>query len=523
MRRRVLPPEVWVLLRQPMVLIAAVVAMGCGLLGPLAVKWLLDEAIPAQGWAMLYALAAVVALAIAIAAASRALSGLVAARVATGLATKVGEAALTGLAETSGVSVAFGAGAPAGTLLAAALEAWGSVASTLLFGAAALGGAVAALLVVGFDSAGLLALACVAVAGAVLVAVSRGQREAIREIQERGIGAQATSAGEVADLVGALATLKTMPTGSHDLGQGSFARANRLALLSAEVSARWNALRAAIKTTAGLGALLILWILGGRGPGGLAAGAGAAWAALAALDGLLDAQVALEAYWPVRALLEVLVDAPRAWKGGGLDPGPLRSLEVRDLWFRYGPDTPWVLEGVNLLIQQGSLIRLQWPSGAGKSTLLRILAGVLTPDRGEVLVNGVPIQQLDLLAFRRRLGVLPQEQGFLSGTIFEALRPALLEQELEAEAWELLDRVGAGELVRSLPLGLHTRLVQGGAALSGGECRRLALARALHSRAELMLLDEPLAGLGETSEWLMKVVTTCGAMALIIDHESDME
>jgi len=202
----------------------------------------------------------------------------------------------------------------------------------------------------------------------------------------------------------------------------------------------------------------------------------------------------------------------------------VESVDLRGIWFRYHPEQPWVLEGVDLSLRQGKPVILHWPSGKGKSTLLRVLLGAEQPQLGQTLVNGIPVSDLNIQSFRNRCGVVTQGAEFVSGRILELLAPALhsvTPTEQLDEAWFMLDRVDAADFVRGLPLGLHTQLIQGGSSLSGGQLRRLALARALHNK-DLLVLDEPLAGLGEDTEWLLKRIDS-QALAIICNHEPDLE
>ncbi|MER5171559.1 ABC transporter ATP-binding protein/permease [Thioclava kandeliae] len=141
-------------------------------------------------------------------------------------------------------------------------------------------------------------------------------------------------------------------------------------------------------------------------------------------------------------------------------------------------------------VDAGESIALVGPSGAGKTTLLRLLAGGLTPEAGYVRVGGQPLVPETADAWRARLGWMPQAPHFLSGTLRESL---MLPEG--ADPWPALAQAGVAQVVRALPEGLETPLGETGGGLSGGEARRIMLARALARRPDLLLADEPTADL----------------------------
>ena len=245
-----------------------------------------------------------------------------------------------------------------------------------------------------------------------------------------------------------------------------------------------------------------------------------ALAALTTLLGLAESLAAVVFSLPeVEASLGRLVGDEEAAPDlqGHVLAGPIESITFEDVWFRYSPDAPWVLKGISLRISSSEPVQISWPSGGGKTTLVRLLCGLIEPEVGRILVNGIPLATLDKSAYRARIGVLTQGAEFLSGSVWEMLAPALPMDAKPEDAWALLACVEADAFVRSLPLQLHTTLLQGGAAFSGGQTRRLALARALAPDRELVILDEPLAGLGESTDWLMMRVGS--RPVLVCSHE----
>jgi ATP-binding cassette subfamily B protein len=185
------------------------------------------------------------------------------------------------------------------------------------------------------------------------------------------------------------------------------------------------------------------------------------------------------------------------------------TIELRDVWFRYAEDGPWVLRGVSLTIPAGAAVGLVGVNGAGKSTLVKLLCRFYDPQRGSITWNGVDVRELDVSSLRARIGVVFQE--------FMAYDLTAAENIGIGQARELDNRariVAAAETARiadtinALPDGFDTVLSRThadeertGVTLSGGQWQRVALARCLmRADAELMILDEPTSGLDAEGE-----------------------
>lgn len=165
------------------------------------------------------------------------------------------------------------------------------------------------------------------------------------------------------------------------------------------------------------------------------------------------------------------------------------ALACEGLSFGYAPDRQ-VLRGLDLTVAAGTTITVVGASGGGKSTLLALLMGFVEPAAGRILVNGQNLSSLEMSAWRRHIGWVPQRPHVFHGT----LRENLLIAAPHADQLQLQRAIHAAALapvVGRLPQGLDTLLGERGLGLSGGECQRLALARAWLRDAPLLLLDEP--------------------------------
>lgn len=181
------------------------------------------------------------------------------------------------------------------------------------------------------------------------------------------------------------------------------------------------------------------------------------------------------------------------------------------------PDGRTLLHGIDLRLAPGTLAILNGANGAGKSSLLRLLAGVLIPSKGTVLLDGMPVQGSS------QIGYLPQGVHLLDGTVaenigrFQPERASVIEASRAASVHELIGR---------LTRGYDTSLVRDGSNLSGGMRQRVGLARALFGVPHLLVLDEPDASLdGEGSAALLHALRThcaTGAIAVVASHRPAM-
>ena len=144
-------------------------------------------------------------------------------------------------------------------------------------------------------------------------------------------------------------------------------------------------------------------------------------------------------------------------------------------------------------MKAGETVALTGPSGCGKSTLLALAAGIMQPSHGGVRVGGEALTGMPEARLRQKLGLLPQRSALLSGSVLDALRLGA-PQASEEEAWDVLAVVRLDEAIRARG-GLSSLLGESGSGLSGGESRRLALARLLLRHPQILLLDEPTEGL----------------------------
>jgi ATP-binding cassette, subfamily C, bacterial CydC len=204
-------------------------------------------------------------------------------------------------------------------------------------------------------------------------------------------------------------------------------------------------------------------------------------------------------------------------------PSPMPSrnaVAFEHVSFSYGPDRPAVFENLSLQLPQGSRTAILGPSGAGKSTIASLLLKLIAPSAGQIRLGGTDISLLPAEAVRHRIAYLGQTTHLFADTIRNNL---LLGDPTadDARLWAALESAQLAEAINALPEGLDAWLGEGGATLSGGQGRRLALARTLLMDAPILLLDEPCAGLdAATEQEFFKVLNTAaeGRTMLLILH-----
>jgi len=184
-----------------------------------------------------------------------------------------------------------------------------------------------------------------------------------------------------------------------------------------------------------------------------------------------------------------------------------RRVEFRNVWYRYpspkrdgghaAEDRGWVLEDVSFTAEPGQWVAIVGPTGAGKTTVAELVPRLMDPDRGEVLLDGVPVRSLRLAELRRAIGFVPQETFLFSQTIGENVAMGTDDAEAVVAAAKVAQ---LHETVEAFPDGYGTMLGERGINLSGGQKQRTAIARALANGPDVVVLDDALSSVDTATE-----------------------
>ena len=180
-------------------------------------------------------------------------------------------------------------------------------------------------------------------------------------------------------------------------------------------------------------------------------------------------------------------------------PPETGDIKFRNVSFRWGDSQPWLYQNLNLTIAQGKKIAIIGSSGVGKSTLAALLLKVIQPIKGSITLADQNLDWFDNESVRKRIAWLSQNTHLFDDTIRQNLllgNPDATEEDL----WQALSDAAVANVVREMPDALDTWLGEGGVKVSGGQGRRIALARTLLLKAPILLLDEPTSGLDGDTE-----------------------
>ncbi|MBQ6398925.1 MAG: ATP-binding cassette domain-containing protein [Clostridia bacterium] len=214
----------------------------------------------------------------------------------------------------------------------------------------------------------------------------------------------------------------------------------------------------------------------------------------------------------------ILREAPEQITGKRTAASLSGRIELNNVTFRYTEDGPIILNDLSLSIQPGEYVAVVGKTGCGKSTLIKLLLGFLTPQQGIITYDGVDLRRIDKRSLRRNIGVVLQDGKLFTGDIFSNITISAPWLTMD-DAWEAAEKAGIADFIRELPMGMHTFISEGAAGLSGGQRQRLIIARAICTKANILMFDEATSALDNMTQ---KIVTdslnAMGCTRIVIAH-----
>lgn len=195
------------------------------------------------------------------------------------------------------------------------------------------------------------------------------------------------------------------------------------------------------------------------------------------------------------------------------------SLQLKEVYYNYPNTNEPVIHNLNLLIHHNTSIGLVGPTGAGKTTLVDIILGLLTPQKGEFSVDGVKIDESNILNWQKNLGYVPQYIYLSDDTIMNNITFGIPAEKIDLKAVEYAARISNLHdfIISGLPNGYETIVGERGIRLSGGERQRVGIARALYHDPEVLVLDEATSSLdGITESAVLEAVNNVAKLKTVI-------
>ena len=206
----------------------------------------------------------------------------------------------------------------------------------------------------------------------------------------------------------------------------------------------------------------------------------------------------------------------------GYQPDAMRrrldgEFRLLNIGYTFPESSEPLFNELNLTIPAGLHTAITGPSGCGKTTLVRMLLGFVSPQAGELLVDGIPLQQLAIRAYRRQLGVVMQTARLNAGSIYDVICGGI--QRSEEQVWQALERAAVADEVRAMPMQLETLLSESGGNISGGQVQRIAIARALITSPKVLIMDEATSALDTRSQQIItETIEALGITRISIAH-----
>lgn len=194
------------------------------------------------------------------------------------------------------------------------------------------------------------------------------------------------------------------------------------------------------------------------------------------------------------------------------------SLTLSKVWFRYGPQDSPVIRGADMEIEAGEFVAIVGPTGGGKTSLIKLMAGFAEPYAGDLLVDGIPMEQIGRARWRRHVGTVMQDDALISGTIADNI--SFFDPDVDMDRVRAVAEMAAIDAdIRRMPMRYWTWVGDMGSALSGGQRQRLLIARALYNDPKAIFLDEGTANLDtDTERAIVDTIASLPITRIVVTH-----
>ena len=213
---------------------------------------------------------------------------------------------------------------------------------------------------------------------------------------------------------------------------------------------------------------------------------------------MAEADVSMERIFEI---LDADDESPYTGKRPDMVPVSPQEIDIKGLSFSY-PGREMIFKNLNLTIKRGELTLVAGESGCGKSTLLSLITGEYPFSEGEITIGGISVRHIDIRSLREYITVVPQRAVILNCTLLQNIAPERGGCDTE-KVRSICKRLNLDGMVKDLPFGLNTDLNEKGIKLSGGEIRRIAVARAIYRDTPVYLFDEPTASVDRENKRLV--------------------
>lgn len=196
-------------------------------------------------------------------------------------------------------------------------------------------------------------------------------------------------------------------------------------------------------------------------------------------------------------------------------------IEFKNVSYRYSNADPFVLQDANLVIEPGEHVAITGPSGGGKTTLIKLLLGLIEPEHGEILIDGLPLSRFGYRSFRGQVAAVLQDDTLFAGSLAQNI--ALFDDEMDmARVAQAAIAASIHDDITAMPMQYETLVGEMGSTLSGGQKQRVLLARALYRNPKVLVMDEGTSHLDVVHERAVNAaIAPMGITLVLVAHRKE--